>query len=152
MMYRILLFLVINFGALAIGSMATNDGVVSEWYTSLHKAPWTPPGWVFGFAWTLIMICFSFYMAYLWQIAKNKRVLLGLFMVQWLLNVSWNPIFFSLHQVVFGMIVIVLLTLVVGYFLFHYMAQMKEKSILVLPYFIWLIIASSLNGYILLMN
>ena len=57
-------FLLVNFGGLAIGNWLMNSGPSSTWYLELNKAPWTPPGWVFGAAWTLIMICFSIYLAY----------------------------------------------------------------------------------------
>ena len=48
-----ILFLIINFGGLAIGNWFMNNGPISEWYLNLNKAPWTPPGWVFGVAWTI---------------------------------------------------------------------------------------------------
>ena len=91
MALRIILFLVINFTALVIGGIFTNSGVPSEWYQSLNKAPWTPPGWFFGAAWTTIMICFSVYMAYATEIVRTKKTLIVLFSVQWVLNVLWNP-------------------------------------------------------------
>jgi len=50
MAIRLFLFLLINFAALALGGLATSDGVVSLWYQNLNQAPWTPPGWVFGAA------------------------------------------------------------------------------------------------------
>ncbi|MDG2281196.1 MAG: tryptophan-rich sensory protein, partial [Flavicella sp.] len=53
MIKRILLFLVLNFTALAVGGLFTGTGVSSDWYQNLNQAPWTPPGWVFGFMWTL---------------------------------------------------------------------------------------------------
>ena len=53
-----LIFLIINFAALGLGSWIMGAGAQSEWYSSLNQAPWTPPGWVFGAAWTIIMICF----------------------------------------------------------------------------------------------
>jgi len=152
MTYRLIIFLAINFGALAIGGMFTGKGVPSEWYMSLNKAPWTPPGWVFGFAWTTIMICLSVYMAYLWPTAENKSLLVGLFALQWILNVVWNPTFFYYHNVSFGLIIIALLTILVGVLFFIYWPQIKLKSVLILPYLIWLIIATSLNGYVLLKN
>jgi tryptophan-rich sensory protein len=152
MTYRIILFFLINFGALAIGGSFTGKGVPSDWYQNLEKAPWTPPGWVFGFAWSTIMVCFTVYMAYLWKTAKNRKLLLGLFIVQWILNVSWNPTFFYYHQVEAGLMIIIALTVLVGFFLFFYRPQLKLKSLLILPYFLWLIIATSLNGYILLNN
>lgn len=152
MILRTFLFLLINFAALGIGSLFTNAGVSSEWYLSLNKAPWTPPGWVFGAAWTTIMICFAVYMAFIYQLTQNKKVLITLFSIQWVLNVLWNPVFFYFYQAGAGLIIITALTIVVGIFLFRYGAAMKFKSLLILPYFLWLIIATSLNMYILLEN
>jgi hypothetical protein len=47
-MLRLILFLIINFGALGIGGLLLGNPATNEWYQSLNKAPWTPPGWVFG--------------------------------------------------------------------------------------------------------
>jgi len=152
MILRVTTFLILNFAGLAFGSLFTSNGVGSEWYSNLNKAPWTPPGWVFGAAWTTIMICFSFFMADLWQSSLNKTLLTRLFILSWILNVLWNPVFFKFHQPYTGLLVIVCLTLLIGYFLIHYFPQSKFKSLLVLPYFIWLLIATSLNVYICLMN
>ena len=149
---RFLIFLVINFSALALGSLFTNAGVASDWYTGLAKAPWTPPGWVFGAAWTTIMICFAIYLALLWPKAGNKRMLFGLFALQCILNVSWNPIFFEYQDPFTALFVIAALTLLVAYFLIRYGPKLKWRSVLLLPYFIWLLIATSLNAYIWLNN
>ncbi len=149
---KIILFLILNFGALALGGLFTGNGVSSEWYAGLEKAPWTPPGWVFGFAWTTIMLCFSFYMARLWMQASNKAMLSVRFSMQWLLNVSWNPVFFYFHQTGWAMLLLLLLTLLIAYMLFTYRTILKSTSLLLLPYFIWLLIACSLNAYILLNN
>ena len=152
MIYRFILFLIINFSALAIGSIFTGKGVPSEWYATLDKAPWTPPGWVFGTAWTVIMICLSVYMAYAWSNIEVKKLLVGLFILQWILNVSWNPAFFYYHNIMLGLIIISLLTIVVGFFLVFYFTELKLWSVLILPYFLWLLIATSLNGYIFIKN
>lgn len=153
LIYRISLFLLLNFTALALGGIFTGNGVSSEWYNDLAKAPWTPPGWVFGAAWTTIMICFSFYMAYLWPFAgEKKNFILGLYIVQWILNIGWNPMFFYFHNTLTALFLITGLTLLVGFFLIYYRLEMKFKSFLILPYFIWLLIATSLNGYIVLNN
>ncbi len=152
MIKRVILFLVLNFSALAIGGSFTGKGVPSVWYQNLDKAPWTPPGWVFGFAWTLIMICFAIYMAYLLVDSSNRKKIILLYFFQWILNVAWNPIFFYFQEVLAGFITISLLTILITYFLFHFRNDLKIKSIFIAPYFIWLIIATSLNGYILLFN
>ena len=149
---RLILFLVLNFGALALGGLFTGAGVSSDWYQNANQAPWTPPGWVFGAAWTLIMICFSVYMTYAWSVAEDKTMLLTLFVVQWILNVGWNPVFFYFHEALIALIVISALTLLVWYLLFKFGNQLGWKSTLIVPYAIWLVIATSLNAYIYLKN
>ncbi|MCB4797442.1 TspO/MBR family protein [Neotamlana laminarinivorans] len=147
----ILIFLIINFTALGIGSWLMNNGPQTDWYLNLNKAPWTPPGWVFGVAWTLIMICFSIYMSYLYKQIPTTTIL-GLFTFQFLLNVGWNFIFFNKHLMLIGLICIILLTFLIGFFLIKYYPVLKQKSLLILPYFVWLIIATSLNAYIVINN
>ncbi|WP_353845300.1 tryptophan-rich sensory protein [Candidatus Brachybacter algidus] len=51
-----------------------------------------------------------------------------------------------------GLILITSLTILIGVFLFGYYKELKAKVFFVLPYFIWLLIATSLNAYILLYN
>lgn len=152
MIMKIIFFLILNFAALGIGGLLMGKGANSEWYQALNKAPWTPPGWVFGAAWTLIMVCFSLYMAKAWTIISNHKILILLFIVQWVLNVSWNPSFFRYHEVLLGLVIISLLTILIGYLLFRYVGQIKLWSIFILPYFIWLLIATSLNAYIYFKN
>lgn len=147
----ILIFLIINFAALAIGNWLMADGPLTEWYMNLDKAPWTPPGWVFGASWTLIMICFSIYTAYLFKDYFNNKVLI-LFLIQFILNVSWNYVFFNQHLTSLGLVVIMGLTAVVTIFLYDYRKVLGTKSLLILPYFIWLCIATSLNMYIVIHN
>ena len=152
MTIRVFLFLIINFAALGLGGFFTGDGVSSQWYADLAKAPWTPPGWVFGAAWTGIMICFSFYMAMLWSKVQSKKSLLGLFVLQWFLNTGWNPTFFYFQNITAGLFLIASLTALVGFLFFSYRHQLRTWSLLLLPYFLWLIIATSLNAYILIHN
>ena len=97
------------------------------------------------------MICFSIYLSYLVNI-KETNTFWMLFVVQFILNVSWNYIFFNQHAIGLALIVIILLTLLVGYYLFSFLSDMKFKSLLIAPYFIWLLIATSLNAYSYLKN
>ena len=46
MIIQLIIFLLLNFGALALGGLFTGSGVSSDWYNGLNKAPWTPPGWM----------------------------------------------------------------------------------------------------------
>ena len=83
MLKRILLFFVLNATALSIGSLYTKTAVAGEWYTSLNKAPWTPPGYMFGIMWSIIMMCFAIYMAYVIPKVDLKKVII-LYTIQWI--------------------------------------------------------------------
>ncbi len=150
---RFILFLGANFLALGIGVLLMKNGPQTDWYLSLNKAPWTPEGWVFGVAWTSIMVFFSFYMTKLsfeYQFLDKK--LIRLYIVQWILNVSWNYFFFNQHLTVVGLVVITLLWLLIGYFTFENIKKLNLFTLLIFPYLIWMTIATSLNAYIVFYN
>jgi len=144
------IFIVLNFIGLYLGSIWTSPGVTSYWYNNLVQAPWTPPGWVFGAAWTTIAITFGLGMSKFY-IEENKDMVIY-FILSWLLNLLWNPLFFSMKAPLLSLIVIINLLLIIG-FMTHQMRIRHGKWLLtMLPYFIWLNVATSLNLYILLMN
>lgn len=146
-----LVFLIINFGALALGVWLMQNGPQSGWYLNLNKAPWTPPGWVFGVAWSSIMLCFSLFMAFLRHSDSSIKVK-ALFAIQFILNVGWNFVFFNQHMVGFGLFVILSLTAIVCIFQYDFRKLLGIKSLLITPYLLWLFIANSLNLYIWLYN
>ena len=149
-----LIGLLINFGGLAIGGIWTNPGTSSEWYSTLNIAPWTPPGWVFGAAWTTIGITFSMWYAWIMVNLKPSDTELPiLFPLSVILNIIWNPLFFGLHWLAFSWGIITFLGVKV-----FCIADVTRREygwkpmLLVLPYFIWLCIANSLNLYSFIMN
>lgn len=147
MIKRLTLFLIIHFAALGIGSALMGTGPMGDWYQDLNKAPWTPPGWVFGAAWTVIMICLSIAMAQMFRRTSRKNHLMSVWGVHLLLNVLWNPLFFNGHLLGIALVeILVLLTLVI------YLGLLMKKeigrwSLLILPYILWLSVAATLNGY-----
>lgn len=148
----LILFLVINFSGLALGVLLMDNGPTSDWYISLNKAPWTPPGWLFGIAWSTIMVCFSWYLVELF-ILRASKYLWMIYIFQVILNVGWNYLFFNQHLTTIGFGVIIILTLVILYFFFTFRRdRLKYAKYLLLPYIIWMCIATSLNAYIVLNN
>lgn len=127
------------------------DGSNSDWYIDLNKAPWTPPGWVFGLAWSFLLICFSIYLSLLSQ-KKVSNKLVVIILVQYLLNISWNYFFFNQHLIELGLIDLSILTITVLYIFYSNLKTMKWKSIFIIPYFLWLLVATSLNLYIVIYN
>ena len=146
----IIIFL-INCLGLYLGGLATNPGVKSDWYQNqIIQAPWTPPGFVFGIVWSTIAITWSVLGSWIW---KNKRHLFDIYMGGWMLNLVWNPLFFTFHATLTSGIVILLLSISI----FYILEQLRRSGNLKVSlwgyiYFFWLMIASSLNWFIVLMN
>ena len=147
----LLIFLLINFGGLAIGNWLMDEGPSSAWYVELNQAPWTPPGWVFGLAWSLIMICFSIYLMFAYL--SDLKGLSWLYAIALTLNISWNYVFFNQHLTTWGLINIILLTIIIFVFFFRKEnLEPKASRLLLLPYMIWMVLATSLNAYIVFYN
>ncbi len=128
------------------------DAISGEWYSNLNKAPWTPPGWVFGFEWTLIMLCFSVYLSFLFSI-RHSRVVVFVYAIAVVLNVSWNYLFFNQQLTTFALVNIASLTLVIFYLFITFRDdKLRYLKYLLLPYIIWLCIATSLNTYVVFNN
>jgi tryptophan-rich sensory protein len=152
---RTIVFLILNFGALALGSFLMGGSPAeNEWYQSLNKAPWTPPGWVFGVAWTLIMIFFSIYMAVLTVLfrGKSQRQLFNLYGVHWVLNVLWNIVFFQFHLVLPALLILLLLIVILVLIHLNFARWRGALNLYIAPYLLWLIVAFSLNFYVLIAN
>ena len=144
-----LFYLISNFAGLYLGALLSGEGASSDWYQNLDKAPWTPPGWVFGVAWTSIMVCFSLYMDELHLKVKN---ILPLYVLLWSVNLSWNPFFFYYHHTWISMTIILFLLCLTLYSFFKYFSILKNKSWLISPYYLWLVVACSLNAYVCIFN
>lgn len=123
--------------------MGGNPGE-NEWYQQLNKAPWTPPGWVFGVAWMLVMTTFTLFMWRKTMVIENHTNLYVTFGAQWLFNVLWNPVFFKWHQVEWALLLLILLFVSI----ISLIVLPKRNPLInvwALPYLAWLIVAGSLK-------
>ncbi|MEY2970722.1 MAG: hypothetical protein RLZZ599_1095 [Bacteroidota bacterium] len=149
---RLILFFILNFGALALGSYLMGEGPLGSWYTNLNKAPWTPPGWVFGAAWTLIMVCLSLFMNKAVQVESLRNTILWIYAVQLVFNIAWNPLFFDLHCMGWALVEIIILVFIVGAMALIAKPHLPKVTWLLTPYVVWLCIAITLNAYALQNN
>jgi benzodiazapine receptor len=144
----LVVFLALNFGALGLGSYFMGGSpATNNWYQELPKAPWTPPGWVFGAAWFTIMSLFSIFMSVVLISSKNKTRTTLIYVVQLILNISWNPIFFYFHEIFIGLIILIMLLISLLLLLIQTNTMNNSTGFLLMPYLIWLAVAISLNLY-----
>jgi tryptophan-rich sensory protein len=145
-------FLFFNFLALAIGSFFTGPGVSNPAYAAAQKAPWTPPGWFFGVAWTTLMIAYAWACGSTWSQTTQRRLFLQLYGAQWVLNVLWNPLFFYWGLSGWAWLDITVLFAVLAW---QFAAFRKEAGGAAwgwIPYLVWLLVANSLNGAFVVLN
>ena len=94
-----------------LSGAVSGSGDENSWFAELIKPDAQPPGWVFGATWTALylMIAFAFSMILHARGARSRGLAIGLFMAQFLLNLSWSPIFFGRHQVTMAFYLILLI-------------------------------------------
>jgi tryptophan-rich sensory protein len=135
-----------------ISSMTQNEAL-AEWYPQLTHSPLTPPGWLFPIAWTILYILMGISVGMLYGIRSiYTRILYYLFIIQLVLNILWSIFFFYMRSPIIGFIDIILLDIfVILYFIGAYVIK-RASAFIMLPYIIWLLFATYLNGYIVLNN
>ena len=122
-----------------------------DWYAGLNIAPWSPPNIAFPIVWSVLYVLIAIAG---WCIYRAGRPgLLRLWIIQLIANGAWSWIFFGQHWVLLGLIDLLLLdVLVLVLITGSWRAGLRTVVWLLLPYIVWLLLATSLNAYILAMN
>ena len=131
-----------------------DSGYGNIWFARLDKPAIMPPGWVFGFTWSILYIMMAAALAFILEArgAKGRGIAIALFVIQFALNLAWSPVFFALHKIMlaFGLIVAILLWAGITTILFWHIRRIA--ALLMIPYLAWLLFAGYLNWQIHLMN
>jgi len=79
----------------AAGAVASRNA--REFYVTLVRPTWSPPGWVFGPVWTTLYILMGIAAWLVWRDVgwKGASTALSLFVVQLLVNAAWSWFFFA---------------------------------------------------------
>ena len=139
--------LVLCFAVAATGAAATSEAVRS-WYPTLDKPPWTPPNWAFGPIWTVLYASMA---VAAWDVLRKAEAParpLALFGLQLLLNAAWSPVFFAAQLTGPGLAVIGALWLAIAACIAAWWPISRFAAALMVPYLVWVSIATSLNAWI----
>jgi translocator protein len=138
----------------SLGSLVTANGPGS-WYSTLQKPFFTPPNWLFAPMWITLFVLMGIALCLVWESGTERRevqLALGIFGVQFLLNVIWSFLFFGLESPLLGLIEITLLWVMIAATIWAFYQVKKSAAYLLLPYLAWVTIAAALNGAIYFMN
>lgn len=137
-----------------IGSIFTFKSIPT-WYPGLKKPRYTPPDKVFGPVWTTLYLLMGISVFFIWQKElTTEGVILPfiLFWVQLVLNASWSIVFFSMKSKDGGLIVIIVLWFLILCTIIASFQVSTWAGILLIPYILWVSIATYLNAGIWWLN
>ncbi len=143
-------FILLVAGVSALGGAITATSVTT-WYVGLDKPAWTPPGWLFGPAWTLLYAMMAVVAWRLWQHRLNtpaSRLTLRLWFLQLTLNCAWSFLFFGLRSPLAGLLDILALLVVLIWIQLRLARERRVLAALWAPYILWVAFATALNASI----
>jgi len=149
---KILVFILICQLAGFIGSIFTTPQI--SWYETLQKPSFAPPNWLFAPVWTILFILMGLSLYWIWEkkLEKNFKKAIIFFSVQLILNILWSYFFFGLRNPFYGFIEIIILWIFIAITIFEFYKLSKKAGLILIPYIVWVSIATILNYYILVLN
>ncbi len=128
--------------------------VPGQWYTTIAKPSWTPPGYIFGPVWTLLYIMMGVAAWFVWKQAgfSAAKAALLLFIGQLILNGLWSWLFFGWHRPDLALIDIFVLWVMIALTTVAFWRHSTSAGILFIPYLAWVSFASALNFSIWQLN
>jgi tryptophan-rich sensory protein len=150
---KLLAIILVCEGVGLLGTIFTLPSITT-WYTTLNKAPFNPPPWLFGPVWTTLYLLMgvALFLVLQKKLKKQRNFLLALFVVQLFLNFLWSVIFFGMHLPVAALLEIGLLWISIALLIIDFWKFSKPAALLLVPYIAWVSIASVLNLFVVLLN
>jgi len=136
------------------GSLATFEAVPG-WYITLEKPFFAPPNWIFGPVWIILYFLMGVSLYIVWENelkSKTRNIFFVVFGIQLILNTLWSSLFFGLKSPLLGLIDILILDVMLVVTIFYAKRVSKYAAMLLIPYMVWIIIASVLNYAIMVLN
>ena len=135
----------------AVGGKATDIG---PWYRSLTKPSWNPPDWVFPIAWTTIYLFIIASVGGVWNVATSseKTLILWVVGINLVLNLLWSFLFFAMRKPLWALLEVALLWLSIVGMMIVFFTIKPFYCWLLLPYLLWVSIATLLNLTIVRLN
>ncbi len=137
-----------------VGAFFTTPAI-NGWYQTINKPIFTPPNWLFAPVWTTLFLLMGVSFFLIWRgKSKNgeKKVAVIVFGIQFLFNILWSIVFFSLHSLLGGLIEIFVLWLMIWLTIITFCRVSRLAAYLLIPYVVWVTVAMILNFSIWLIN
>ncbi len=143
----------------ALGSLTTIQNV-DGWYADAAKAAWSPPNWIFGPVWSVLYTLMAIAIWLVWRerSAVPVRRAFTLYVTQLVLNALWTPVFFGLYPVIgtvalwIALGIIVAMDVLVLATIISFWRVSRVAAWLLVPYWAWVLFATTLNAAVAIQN
>lgn len=152
MTVTIIIAIAATIGVLFAGGALTEIG---PWYHSLRSPPWRPPNWAFGPVWSTIGVLTCASAVIIWRASptdSDKAITLALFAINAVLNILWSLFFFKLRRPDWALVEVVFLWLSILALIIAFYPRSPLAATLLVPYLLWVSIASVLNRAMVRLN
>ncbi|MGH6785806.1 MAG: TspO/MBR family protein [Novosphingobium sp.] len=144
-------------GTLMLGFLSgrlAQSGPGNPWFDALAKPSLYPPSAVFGIVWSILYVFIGFALALVVSArgAPGRGAAIAAWIVQFVLNLAWTPVFFAAHQITGALGVIAALDAAVLVTLVLFWRVRTLAGALLLPYLAWVLFATALNWQFLEAN
>ncbi|HEU4840617.1 MAG TPA: TspO/MBR family protein [Ilumatobacteraceae bacterium] len=143
------LFAIATVAVAGLGSLATSSGM--DWYETLEKPGFTPPGATFGIVWTILYVAIAVAGWLAWRASASTRPTVW-WAAQMALNLLWTAVFFGLESPVGGIVVIAALLAAVVMDLRASARVDTTAAVLLFPYLVWCGFAAALTVGVAVLN
>ena len=126
-----------------------------SWYSTINLPAWTPSNSMMVIIWTVIFILTSISILIIWNkysSEKKFKIVISLFVVNAILIVGWNILFFSHQMMGFAFIQAVLLILNLFFLVLFIWRFSRTAAYLLMPYSVWIIFSTVLTLNVWMLN
>ena len=146
-----IIFAITTYLASFIGGIATYTSK-EPWYSSLTKASFNPPDWVFAPVWTTLYLFMTIAIWSAWQKNNNNINLVYIYLIHLFFNTTWSIVFFVYHNIFLALINLIILISLIILLMVKFKAVSKLSFYIMIPYLLWCCYALILNTTLFILN
>lgn len=148
---QMVLWFGLSFATAAVGAIASVEA--KSFYSRLIQPDWAPPAGAFGPVWTTLFVMMAIAA---WRVARGgdracdgkhaqRRLALSVFIVQLVVNALWSWLFFAWHLGAAAFVDVLVLWSLIAITLVAFWRIDRLAGWLMLPYLLWVTLASALT-------
>jgi len=136
-----------------IGAFFTTPNI-DTWYQTIVRPDWTPASWVFGPVWITLYTLMGIALFFVWEKkgSVNIKKAVSVFGFQLVLNSLWSIIFFGFNNITLALVEILILLGAIIWTMVEFRKVSKTAFYLLIPYLLWVCLATALNFNIWILN